>query len=178
MKNRGVIVGKKVLLVDGHSIANRAFYGLPLLTNKDGAYTNAVYGFINMLISTIEDEKPDYLGIAFDLNLPTFRHEKYPDYKGTRKGMPKELRPQIPLLKRVLDSMGIRRFEVAGYEADDILGTLATKLEKEGFEPTILSGDRDLLQIATDKIKIRIPKTKKGGTEIEEYYAADVMLKG
>ncbi len=170
-------MGKKVLLVDGHSIANRAFYGLPLLTNKDGAYTNAVYGFINMLISTIEDEKPDYLGIAFDLNLPTFRHDKFPDYKGTRKGMPQELRPQIPLLKSVLDTMGICRFEAAGYEADDILGTLAKKLEKDGFEPTILSGDRDLLQIATDKIKIRIPKTKKGGTEIEEYYAADVMEK-
>ncbi len=170
-------MGKKVLLVDGHSIANRAFYGLPLLTNKDGAYTNAVYGFINMLISTIEDEKPDYVGIAFDLSLPTFRHEKFPEYKGTRKGMPQELRPQIPLLKSVLDIMGICRFEEPGYEADDILGTLAKKYEQAGFEPTILSGDRDLLQIATDKIKIRIPKTKKGGTEIEEYYAADVMEK-
>lgn len=170
-------MGKKVLLVDGHSIANRAFYGLPLLTNKDGAYTNAVYGFINMLISTIEDEKPDYLAIAFDLSLPTFRHDKFPTYKGTRKGMPQELRPQIPLLKNVLDTMGICRFEEPGYEADDILGTLAKKMEAEGFEPTILSGDRDLLQIATDKIKIRIPKTKKGGTEIEEYYAADVMEK-
>jgi len=170
-------VGKKVLLVDGHSIANRAFYGLPLLTNKNGDYTNAVYGFINILISTIEEEKPDYVGIAFDLSLPTFRHEKFPEYKGTRKGAPQEFRPQIPLLKKVLDTMHICRFEAAGYEADDILGTLAKKLEKDGFEPTILSGDRDLLQIATDKIKIRIPKTKKGGTEIEEYYAADVMEK-
>ncbi len=170
-------MGKKVLLVDGHSIANRAFYGLPLLTNKDGEYTNAVYGFLNILISTIEEEKPDYMAIAFDLSGPTFRHEKYPEYKGTRKGAPKEFRPQIPLLKKVLDTMNICRFEEAGYEADDILGTLAKKLEQDGFEPTILSGDRDLLQIATDKIKIRIPKTKKGGTEIEEYYATDVMEK-
>ena len=170
-------MGKKVLLVDGHSIANRAFYGLPLLTNKDGEYTNAVYGFINMLISTLEEEKPDYLAIAFDLSGPTFRHVKFPEYKGTRKGSPQEFRPQIPLLKKVLDSMGVCRFEAEGYEADDILGTLATKLEKEGYEPTILSGDRDLLQMATDKIKIRIPRTQKGGTIIEEYYAADVMEK-
>ena len=168
-------MGKKVLLVDGHSIANRAFYGLPLLTNKDGEYTNAVYGFINMLISTIEEEKPDYIGVAFDLSGPTFRHIKYPEYKGTRKGSPEEFRPQIPLLKKVLDSMNICRFEAAGYEADDILGTLAKRLEEQGFMPTILSGDRDLLQIATDKIKIRIPRTRKGGTDIEEYYASDVM---
>ncbi len=170
-------MGKKVLLIDGHSIANRAFYGLPLLTNKDGVYTNAVYGFINILLSTIEDEKPDYLAVAFDLSLPTFRHEKYPEYKANRKGAPKEFRPQIPLLKQVLDTMKIRRFEEAGYEADDILGSLANKLEKDGLETTILSGDRDLLQVATDKIKIRIPKTKKGGTEIEEYHAADVIEK-
>lgn len=168
-------MGKKVLLVDGHSIVHRAFYGLPLLTNQNGEYTNAVYGFLTTLISTIEEERPDYIAIAFDLSGPTFRHEKFPDYKGTRKGMPQELRPQIPMLKEVLDSLGICRFEAEGYEADDILGTLATKLEKDGFSPTILSGDRDLLQIATDQTKIRIPRTRKGGTEIEEYYAADVL---
>lgn len=168
-------MGKKILLVDGHSIVHRAFYGLPLLTNKDGEYTNAVYGFLTTLISSIEEEKPDYLAVAFDLSGPTFRHEKYPDYKGTRKGMPKELRPQIPMLKEVLDTMNICRFEMEGYEADDILGTLATQLEKDGFTTTILSGDRDLLQIATDQIKIRIPKTSKGKTEIEEYYAKDVI---
>ena len=169
------MVQKKILLVDGHSIANRAFYGIPLLTNKEGEYTNAVYGFINILISVIEEEKPDYVAVAFDLSAPTFRHVMFEQYKGTRKGAPAEFRPQIPLLKKVLDTMNITRFEQEGYEADDILGTLAKRSEEMGLLPVILSGDRDMLQIATDKIKIKIPKTKKGGTEVEEYYAKDVI---
>ncbi len=166
---------EKLLLVDGHSILNRAFYGLPDLTNSEGIHTGAVYGFLNILFRIIEEEKPDYLTVAFDVHAPTFRHEMYAAYKGTRKPMPEELRSQVPLIKEVLGTMGICMAEKAGLEADDILGTLAYKGEAEGKEVTLLSGDRDLLQIATDKIKIRIPKTSKGKTEIFDYHAEDVL---
>ena len=166
---------KKLLLFDGHSIANRAFYGVPLLSNKDGIYTNAIHGFLNMMLSIIEREKPDSLGVAFDLSAPTFRHEFSNDYKGNRKGMPKELRSQIPLLKKVLTAMDIEIITKEGYEADDILGTLAKSAEKEGYDVTVVSGDRDLFQITTEHIKILIPRTKKTGTELEDFYAKDVM---
>ena len=166
---------EKILLIDGHSIANRAFYGLPILTNKDGEYTNAVYGFLNILISMIEEEQPQYVAVAFDLSTPTFRHLKYKDYKGTRKGAPAEFRPQIPLLKEVLDTMNIQRFEVEGYEADDILGTLAKKAESRGLLPVIVSGDRDMLQVTSENIKLKIPTTKRTGTEVIEYFAKDVL---
>ena len=164
----------KIVLIDGHSILNRAFYGVPDLTNAKGLHTNAVYGFLNILFKILEEEKPDYLTVAFDVKAPTFRHEIYKDYKGTRKPMPEELREQVPVMKEVLKAMGVLVIEKAGLEADDILGTIAKRSEKAGFEVSLVSGDRDLLQIATEHIKIRIPKTKGGKTEIEDYYAADV----
>lgn len=167
----------KLVLVDGHSILNRAFYGVPDLTNAAGLHTNAIYGFLNILFKILDEESPDYLTVAFDVKAPTFRHEMFQEYKGTRKPMPEELREQVPVMKEVLQAMGIRIIEQAGYEADDILGTLAKRAEAEGIEVSLVSGDRDLLQIATDKIKIRIPKTKGGKTEIEDYYAADVEAK-
>ncbi|MBP3543511.1 MAG: DNA polymerase I, partial [Lachnospiraceae bacterium] len=157
----------KLLLIDGNSILNRAFYGLPDLTNSQGVHTNAVLGFLNILMKILEEEHPDYLTVAFDLKAPTFRHKLYDAYKGTRKGMPDELREQVPYMKECLTAMGIQIAEVAGFEADDILGTMAKTGEREGMEVVVLSGDRDLLQLATDTIKIRIPKTKKGVTEIE-----------
>ena len=168
---------KKLVLIDGHSILNRAFYGVPDLSNSAGLHTNAVYGFLNILFKILEEEKPDYLTVAFDVHAPTFRHEIYKEYKGTRKPMPEELREQIPVMKEVLDAMGIKRVEKPGFEADDILGTLARRGEKEGMAVSLVSGDRDLLQIASEHIKIRIPKTKGGKTEIEDYYAADVKAK-
>lgn len=165
----------KLLLIDGHSILNRAFYGVPDLTNSAGLHTNAVYGFLNMLFKVMEEEKPDYLLIAFDLKEKTFRHKMYEAYKGTRKPMPVELHQQVPVIKQVLAAMNITIVTKAGYEADDILGTLAFQAEKAGLEVTIMSGDRDLLQLATKKIKISIPKTKKGVTEIENYYWDNVI---
>ena len=167
-------MSEKLVLVDGHSILNRAFYGVPDLSNAQGLHTNAIYGFLNILFKILEEEKPDYLAVAFDVHAPTFRHEIYKDYKGTRKSMPDELREQVPVMKEVLRAMHIVIVEQAGLEADDILGTLAKKAEKEGMEVSLVSGDRDLLQIASEHIKIRIPKTKQGRTEIEDYFAEDV----
>jgi DNA polymerase-1 len=164
----------KIVLIDGHSILNRAFYGVPMLTNSAGLHTNAVYGFLNILFKILDEEKPEYLTVAFDVKHPTFRHEMYKEYKGTRKPMPEELHEQVPVIKEVLEAMGVNIVEKAGYEADDIMGTIAKRSEKEGMEVSLVSGDRDLLQIATDRIKIRIPKTKGGKTEIEDYYAKDV----
>ena len=164
----------KIVLIDGHSILNRAFYGLPDLTNAEGLHTNAVYGFLNIMFKILEEEKPEYLTVAFDVHAPTFRHEMYSEYKGTRKPMAEELREQVPLMKEVLHAMGVRTLEQAGLEADDLLGTLSRRCEAKGMEVVILSGDRDLLQLATDHVEIRIPKTKRTGTEIEDYYAADV----
>ena len=166
---------KKLVLIDGHSILNRAFYGVPDLTNTEGLHTNAIYGFLNIMFKIIDEEKPDYLAVAFDLKAPTFRHKIYPEYKGTRKGMPDELREQVPVMKEVLTSMGILIMEQEGLEADDILGTVAKRAQKEGLEVALVSGDRDLLQIADENIKIRIPKTKGGKTEVEDYYAKDVV---
>ena len=165
----------KIVLIDGHSMLNRAFYGVPDLTNAKGLHTNAIYGFLNILFKILEEEKPDYLTVAFDVHAPTFRHEMYKEYKGTRKPMPEELRQQVPVMKQVLEAMGVLIVEKAGLEADDILGTIAKRSEAEGIEVALVSGDRDLLQIATDHIKIRIPKTRGGKTEIEDYYAKDVF---
>lgn len=167
----------KIVLVDGHSILNRAFYGVPDLSNAEGLHTNAVYGFLNILFKILDEENPEYLVVAFDVKAPTFRHEIYKEYKGTRKPMPEELREQVPVIKEVLTAMGIKIMEKAGLEADDILGTIAKKSEREGMEVALISGDRDLLQIASEHIKIRIPKTKGGRTEIEDYYAKDVEAK-
>lgn len=167
----------KLLLIDGHSILNRAYFGLPDLTNSAGLHTNAVYGFLNIMFKFIETEQPDYLTVAFDVHAPTFRHKMYAPYKGTRKPMAEELRQQVPMMKQMLSAMGVTIVEKEGFEADDLLGTLARRAEEQGLEVTIVSGDRDLLQLATDDTKISIPKTKKTGTEIEEYYAGDVKEK-
>jgi len=164
----------KMMLIDGNSIINRAFYAIPLLSADDGAYTNAVFGFLNILFKFYDEERPDYLAVAFDLPAPTFRVKIFADYKGTRKAMPPELRPQLPMLKHILRAMNVAIAEAPGYEADDILGTLAAQGEKAGMDVVIISGDRDLLQLATDHVKIRIPKTKGGRTDVEDYYAADV----
>lgn len=166
---------KKLVLIDGHSILNRAFYGLPELTNAQGLHTNAIYGFLNIMFRILEEEKPEYLAVAFDVHAPTFRHGLFDAYKGTRKAMPDELREQVPVLKDVLRAMKIVIMEQAGLEADDILGTLAKKAQRAGLEVALISGDRDLLQISDEHIKIRIPKTKPGRTEIEDYYPQDVV---
>ncbi len=168
-------MSEKLVLIDGHSILNRAFYGVPDLSNAEGLHTNAIYGFLNIMLKILEEENPGYLAVAFDVHAPTFRHELYAEYKGTRKPMPEELRQQVPVMKEVLAAMGICTVEQAGLEADDILGTLAKRGERDGMEVALVSGDRDLLQIAGEHIKIRIPKTKGGRTEIEDYYAKDVL---
>ena len=163
---------KKLLAIDGNSIMNRAFYGImnsKLLMTTDGIYTNAIYGFLTILLKMINDEKPDYLCVAFDLKAPTFRHKKYEDYKGTRKGMPDELRVQMPIIKDVLRAMNITICELEGYEADDIIGTLSKKAEEEGIKALLLTGDKDYLQLATENVTVRIPTTKMGNTESTDY---------
>lgn len=165
---------KKVVLIDGHSILNRAFYGVPELTNSAGLHTNAVYGFLNILLKLLEEERADYLAVAFDLPAPTFRHERYAEYKGTRKSMPDELREQVPLLKELLAAMNIKTVSLEGYEADDVIGTLAKRYQKDGLEVTVVSGDRDLLQLADNHILIRLPKTSRGKTEILDFTPAAV----
>ena len=167
-------MSSKIVLIDGHSILNRAFYGLPDLTNAEGLHTNAIYGFLTIMFKLLEEEKPEYLTVAFDVHAPTFRHKMYAEYKGTRKPMADELRQQVPVIKEVLHAMGVKTIECAGLEADDLIGTLSSRCENEGMEVTVISGDRDLLQLATEHVKIRIPKTKQGKTEIEDYYAKDV----
>ncbi len=168
---------EKLILIDGNSILNRAYYGIPLLQNNNGEYTNAVYGFLNIMFRFIDEEKPTHIAIAFDVKAKTFRHEQFSEYKGTRKGMPDELRAQLPLIKNLLKLMNITYIEKEGFEADDVLGTLAKEAEEKGLNPVIISGDKDLLQLATDKTKIRIPKTKKGKTEVEDYLKNDVIEK-
>lgn len=165
----------KILLVDGHSILNRAFYGLPELSNSKGQHTNGVLGFMNILLKIIEEEKPTHLAVAFDVHEKTFRHKMFEAYKGTRKGMPDELREQVPLMKELLLRMGVLVLEAPGFEADDILGTMSRICEGKGYLVTILSGDRDLLQLATEKTLIKIPKTKAGKTTVENYYQEDVV---
>lgn len=164
----------KILLIDGHSIMSRAFYGIPELTNSQGLHTNAVYGFLNILLKVLDQEQADHLAVAFDVHEPTFRHKMFDAYKGTRKPMPPELHEQIPLMQEVLRSMHIPLLMKGGYEADDLLGTIAKRCQKEGVEVTIVSGDRDLLQLADEKIKICLPKTAKGVTTVYNYYPDDV----
>ncbi|MCR4673838.1 MAG: DNA polymerase I [Lachnospiraceae bacterium] len=168
---------KKLLLIDGHSILNRAFYGVPDLTNGAGVHTNAVYGFLNIMFKLMETENPDYLMVAFDRSEPTFRHKKFSDYKGTRKPMLPELKQQVPMIQQLLSAMTIPVLSKAGWEADDILGTIAFKAQNDGMKVTIVSGDRDLLQLCTDNIKIALPRTKKTGTEVEHYFAKDFIEK-
>ena len=162
----------KLVLIDGNSIMNRAFYGImgsKMLTTKDGKYTNAIYGFLAILFKILEDIKPQYIAVAFDLKGPTKRHKLYDGYKANRHGMPDELAEQMPIIKEILKAMNIDIIEKQGYEGDDILGTLAKYGEKQGLEVTILSGDRDTFQLASDNITIRIPRTKGGKTETEDY---------
>ena len=170
-------MSEKIVLIDGHSILNRAFYGLPDLTNSEGLHTNGVYGFLNIMTRILEEEKPQYLTVAFDVHAPTFRHQMYGEYKGTRKAMPQELREQVPLIRQVLEAMGVCIVSMEGYEADDLLGTIAKRGEARGLEVTVVSGDRDLLQLATDRIQVRIPKTRGGRTVIEDYHTAQVVEK-
>ena len=167
-------MSEKIVLIDGHSILNRAFYGIPLLSNGEGLHTNAVYGFLNILFKVLEEEQAQYLAVAFDLHAPTFRHKMYEDYKGTRHAMPEELREQVPLMKEMLGAMQVPLMLLEGYEADDLLGTVSREMEEKGLQVRIISGDRDLLQLASDRTMIRIPKTKKSGTEVEDYLASDV----
>ena len=163
---------EKLVLIDGNSIMNRAFYGImsnKILTSEDGKCTNAIYGFLAMLFRILEEVKPEYIAVAFDVKGPTKRHEMYEGYKASRKGMPNELAEQMPIMKEVLNAMNIEIVEKQGYEGDDILGTLAKKFEKKNLQVLILSGDRDTFQLASDKIIIQIPRTKVGKTEIEYF---------
>lgn len=166
---------EKIVLIDGHSILNRAFYGIPDLTNGEGLHTNAVYGFLNIMFKILDEEAADYLAVAFDLKAPTFRHQMYGEYKGTRKPMPQELHEQVPVIKEMLTAMGVPLMTLEGYEADDLLGTVSLAMEEQGLDVSIISGDRDLLQLASEHTRVRIPKTKRTGTEIEDYYASDVV---
>ena len=169
---------KKLLLIDGNSIMNRAFYGImgsKMLTTKDGKYTNAVYGFLAIMFKIMEDLNPDYMAVSFDLKAPTARHKMYDKYKANRHGMPDELKEQMPMIKEVLRAMNIDIVEKEGYEGDDILGTLAKYGENQGLDVVILSGDRDTFQLATNKTTIRIPRTKAGKTETEDYDRAKVV---
>ena len=170
----------RLVLIDGNSILNRAFYGImgsKMLTTLDGKYTNAVYGFLAIMFKVIDDLSPEYMAVAFDLKAPTARHKMYEGYKATRKGMPNELAEQMPILKEILELMHITIIEKEGYEADDILGTLAKKGEKEGLDVTIVSGDRDTFQLATSKIVIRIPHTKMGKTEVDTFGEKEIIEK-
>ena len=164
----------KLLLIDGHSILSRAFYGVPILSNNDGIPTNGVFGFLNIFFKEIELEGADHVAVSFDMPVPTFRHKMFSDYKGTRKSMPEELKLQVPILQELLTAMNVPILTLEGYEADDILGTVAKRMQEEGKEVTIVSGDRDLLQLSDEHIKISLPKTAKGETHIYNYYPKDV----
>ena len=168
----------KLLLIDGNSILNRAFYGImssKMLTTKDGTYTNAVYGFLAIMFKVLDEVKPDYMAVTFDLKGPTARHEMYEGYKANRKGMPNELAAQMPIIKDVLKRVNITIIEKQGYEGDDILGTFARRGEQDGLDVVILSGDRDTFQLATDKVTIHIPRTKAGKTEVDDFDRAKVI---
>ena len=164
----------KLLVLDGNSILNRAFYGIRLLTTKGGLYTNGIYGFINIYLKLIEENKPDYVAVAFDLPAPTFRHIRYDQYKAHRKGMPEELAGQMPILKELLDLWGIPRIEKEGYEADDILGTLADLCQKTGNECIIATGDRDSFQLVGNGVTVRLAKTQGGKSEAIIYDEAKI----
>ena len=168
----------KLVLIDGNSILNRAFYGImgsKMLTTKDGKYTNAVYGFLAILFKVLDDTKPDYIAVAFDLKAPTARHKMYEGYKANRKGMPNELAEQMPIVKEILTDMNITIIEKETYEADDILGTLSKTAEKKGIDVVIVSGDRDTFQLASNKVTIRIPHTKVGKTEVD-YFDEEAII--
>jgi DNA polymerase-1 len=168
MKNR-------IIIIDGNSLINRAYYAMqrPMIT-KEGLYTQGVYGFLNMLSKIKTDYPSGYIVVAFDKKAPTFRHEKFTEYKAGRKKMPEELAMQLPLLKEVLFAMKIKMLEIDGFEADDIIGTVAREAEENGLDPLIISGDKDELQLATKRTKVLI--TKKGISEFE-IFDEDAMIK-
>lgn len=166
---------KKLVLVDGNSIANRAFYALPLLTNKKGLYTNSVYGFTQIILKIIKDIKPDYILVAFDAGKVTFRHTEYKEYKGKRLTTPRELSGQFPMIKELLDTFLIRHFELEGYEADDIIGTVAKLADEKKISTIIYTGDKDMLQLATSNVSIYL--TRKGITEVEAYGPEEIKAK-
>jgi len=171
---------EKLLVIDGNSIMNRAFYGLSgknMLTNKEGIPTNAVYGFLNILFKVLSEDNPTHIAVAFDLKAPTFRHKMYDGYKANRKGMPDELAAQMPIIKEVLDAMNITRVEVEGYEADDILGTLAKKSREKSIETVLFTGDRDSFQLVEEGITVKLPSTKGGKTETEVYDTEKIFEK-
>ena len=167
----------RIILIDGHSILHRAFYGVPDLTTGDGVHTNAVYGFLNIMLHIMDEEQAQYLAVAFDLPAPTFRHKMYEAYKGTRKPMPQELREQVPVIQEMLQAMGIPLMMLEGYEADDLIGTVSLQASEAGLQVTIVSGDRDLLQLADEQVLVRIPKTSRGTTVVENYHTAEVIEK-
>ena len=167
-------MSSELMLIDGHSILNRAFYAIPPLTAPDGTPTGAIYGFLNILFKFIDEEKPNKLIVAFDRSEPTFRHEKYKEYKGTRKSMDHDLRVQVSLVKDVLKSMNITIAEKPGYEADDIIGTLSKKMSANGEKVVIVSGDKDLLQLLDDNITMKNPKTRAGKTTVDTYTPAEL----
>ena len=158
---------KKLIVIDGNSLANRAFYAIPILSNSKGVITNAVYGFTNMLMRIIKQEQPDYLAVAFDVSRKVFRHEKYADYKAQRKGMPEELRGQMDLIKDVLRAMNIAMYEKEGYEGDDVIGSMVRWAEGQGIHSVIITGDKDSLQLISEKTSVFL--TKKGITELAKY---------
>ena len=166
---------KTLVIIDGNSIINRAFYAIPDLTNKQGLHTNAIYGFTTMLFKIIDTYNPTHISVAFDKKAPTFRHLEYKDYKAGRKKMPDELKQQMEPLKLLLDKFNINRLEIEGYEADDIIGTVSLKAEQEGYKVYIVTGDKDAIQLASDKTTTLI--TKKGVGEVDEYDFDAVMEK-
>ena len=151
----------KLLIIDGNSILNRQFYGIRPLSNKEGFPTNAIFGFVNVIAKQLETLEPDYAAVAFDLKAPTFRHLEYAEYKAGRKGMPDELFMQMPYIKKILSAMGCKVIECEGYEADDILGTLAAKACAEGAECVVVTGDRDSLQLVNDWVTVHLATTKE-----------------
>lgn len=168
-------MNKLLVLIDGNSLVYRAFYALPELMNKKGKHTNALYGFANILFKIIETYSPSHISVAFDLKAPTFRHTQYESYKGNRKRMPDELREQIEPLKKMIDAFGVNRMELEGYEADDLIGTVAKNFEQSGYDVYIITGDKDAFQLVSDKIKVLF--TKKGISELDEYTPEKMMEK-
>ncbi len=161
-------MSKKLMVIDGNSIVNRSFYGIRPLTTRDGLYTNAVYGFVTTLQRLLDEEKPEALCVTFDRREPTFRHLEYDGYKAQRKGMPEELSQQMPVLKEVLDAMDVPRYELAGYEADDLIGTISRKCEATGWDCVVVTGDKDSLQLVTDHTKVKLVSTRMGQTTTKD----------
>lgn len=167
---------KKIMVIDGNSLMHRAYYAIPTLTNRKGIHTNAIYGFVNVLLKLLEDYKPEYIGVAFDKKAPTFRHKEYKEYKGTRQKTPEELVPQFDILKELLTKMNIAIYEIDGYEADDILGTFARIAEEEGLYALLVTGDRDALQLVSQNTHVLLTRTRKGISEVQLFDLQEVKI--